>query len=311
MNYITKKDIKLPKRKKSSKKGDNGKVLVIGGSKYFIGAISLAGLAALRSGVDWVTIAAPEKVAWCVNSLSPDIVSVKLKGNFISSKHTKIIEKLAKKHNVVLIGNGMGLNKETIKFNKQIIKKIKNLKVIDADGIKALSTADLENSIITPHIKELEIFMKNSKINNKIINDIIKEKNTWKQVSGTNYSGIERKALMIRKAIKLLSIKNTNNKNFFENDNIILLKGRIDAIISKDNILFNKTGNAGMSKAGTGDVLAGLCAGFLGQGLSLLQSAINAAYYNGLIGDILLKKKKGFTYLASDMVEEIKRVLKV
>ena len=64
-----------------------------------------------------------------------------------------------------------------------------------------------------------------------------------------------------------------------------------------------------MTKAGTGDVLAGLCVGFLGQGLSLLQSAINAAYFNGLVGDILLKKKKGFTYLASDMVEEIKRVL--
>jgi len=65
-----------------------------------------------------------------------------------------------------------------------------------------------------------------------------------------------------------------------------------------------------MSKAGTGDVLAGLTAGFLAQSKNLIQSAINAAYYNGLIGDILLKKKKGFTYLASDMVEEIKKILK-
>jgi len=297
MKYISKKDIKLPKRKKSSKKGDNGKVLVIGGSKYYVGAISLAGLAALRSGVDWVTIAAPEKVAWCVNSLSPDIVSVKLKGNFITLKHSNKIKKLAKKHNVVLIGNGMGLNKETIKFNKQIIKKINNLKVIDADGLKALSTADLENSIITPHIKELEIFMKNSKVNDIMINRIIKEKD------------VETKAKIIRKAVKLLGIKN-NNKNFFENNNILLLKGKIDIIISNDTTFFNKTGNAGMSKAGTGDVLAGLCAGFLAQNKDLWQSAVNAAYFNGLIGDILLKKKRGFTYLASDMVEEIKRVLK-
>ena len=51
------------------------------------------------------------------------------------------------------------------------------MKVVDADGIKALSTVDLENSIITPHIKELEIFMKNSKINNKIIKNIVNEKN--------------------------------------------------------------------------------------------------------------------------------------
>ena len=170
------------------------------------------------------------------------------------------------------------------------------MKVVDADGIKALSTADLGNSIITPHIKELEIFMKNSKINNKIIKNIVNEKN------------IERKSLMTRKAIKLLGIKN-NKKNFFENNNIVLLKGKIDAVISKDNILFNKTGNAGMSKAGTGDVLAGLTAGFLAQSKDLLRSAVNAAYFNGLIGDILLKKKKGFSYLASDMVEEIKKIV--
>ena len=113
---------------------------------------------------------------------------------------------------------------------------------------------------------------------------------------------------MTRKAIKLLGIKN-NKKNFFENNNIVLLKGKIDAVISKDNILFNKTGNAGMSKAGTGDVLSGLTAGFLAQNKDLLQSAINAAYFNGLIGDILLKKKKGFSYLASDMVEEIKKIV--
>jgi len=296
MNYISKKDIILPKRKKSSKKGDNGRVLVVGGNKFYVGAISLAGLAALRSGVDWVTIAAPEKVAWCVNSISPDIVSVKLKGNFLSKKHSEKIIKLAKKHNVLLIGNGSGINKETIKFNKKIIKNIKTLKVVDADGIKALSTADIENSIITPHIKELEIFMKNSKIHDMMIKRAIKEKN------------IEMKAKIIRKTIKLLSVKN-NNKNFFENNNVLLLKGKIDIIISNDETFFNKTGNAGMSKAGTGDVLAGLTAGFLAQNKDLLQSAINGAYYNGIIGDILLKKKKGFTYLASDMVEEIKRII--
>ena len=65
-----------------------------------------------------------------------------------------------------------------------------------------------------------------------------------------------------------------------------------------------------MSKAGTGDVLAGLSAGFLAQGKDLLQSAINAAYFNGLIGDILLKKKKKFSFLASDMVDDINNIVK-
>ena len=263
MQYISKKDVKLPKRKATSKKGDNGRVLIIGGSKDYVGAVALAGLAALRSGVDWVTVAAPEKIAWAVNSLSSDLVTVKLKGDYISLKHVEKIKKLAKKYDVVLIGNGMGLRNETKQFLKKIIK-IKNLKVVDADGLNQIRLQDVKNSILTPHHKEFSILLKNSGL----------DENNFRK-----------------------SLKN----------NVILLKASVDQIISKNKVLFNKTGNAGMSKAGTGDVLAGLTAGFLGQGLSLFQSAVNAAYFNGLIGDILLKKKKGFTYLASDMVEEIKR----
>jgi len=300
MRFISKKNINLPKRDKSSKKGGNGRVLAIGGSQEYAGAVALAGLAAMRSGCDWVTVAAPEKVGWAINALTPDLVVKKLKGDYFSSNHVDEVSNLSKRHDVALIGNGIGLKEETKKFVKAVIKKIKSKLVIDADGIKILSSADLEDSIITPHIKELEIFMNNSKISKKVITSIVAEKD------------IERKALMIKKAISLLGLRKSNNSNktFFEYHNIVLLKGRIDAIITKDKIYYNQTGNAGMTKAGTGDVLAGLAAGFLAQSKDLQQSAINAAYYNGLIGDILLKKKKGFTYLASDMVDEIKRVLK-
>src|SRR3989338_7845590 len=106
MHYISKKDIKLPKRKQTAKKGDNGRVLIVGGSKEYTGAVALAGLAALRCGADWVTVAAPEKVAWAVNALSADLVTVKLKGDYFSSKHVDEVGELARKHDVVLIGNG-------------------------------------------------------------------------------------------------------------------------------------------------------------------------------------------------------------
>ena len=105
-----------------------------------------------------------------------------------------------------------------------------------------------------------------------------------------------------------LLIKN-NLWDFFSKNNIILLKGPVAAIISKGDIFLNENVNPGMTKAGVGDVLAGLCAGFLAQGNTLLQSSINASYFCGLVGDILEKKKEGFTYLASDMAEEIKRLL--
>ena len=287
MRYLIRKDIKLPHRKKYSHKGDNGAVLVVGGSKEYVGAVTLAGLAALRSGADLVKIIAPEKTAWAINAYSPDIITEKIaKGDFFGTSEINAIKKSMEKFDVLLIGNGIGLNNETKKFCKMTIRNIKKLKVIDADAIKSISMDDAENSIITPHSKELEYFLINSKISKSIMNEINNEKNIIK---------------------KSTVIKNTVQK-FLNKNNVILLKGKIDIIISKNKIFYNKTGNAGMTKGGTGDVLAGLCAGFLAQSKDLLQSAVNAAYFNGLIGDILLKKKKGFTYLASDMVEEIKKI---
>ena len=194
---------------------------------------------------------------------------------------------LSRNNDVLLIGNGIGLRNESRNFCKKIIKEIKKFKVIDADAIKSISMDDCENSIITPHSKELEYFLINSKINKLIVSKINKEKN------------IMKKSQLIKKI----------TKNFLNKNNIILLKGKIDLIISKDKLFFVKGGNPGMTKGGTGDVLAGLCAGFLAQSKDILQSSINASYFNKKIGDILLKKKKGFTYLASDMVEEINKVI--
>lgn len=286
IKFLTKRDVRLPKRKSGSHKGDNGLVLAVGGSQDYTGAMTLAGLAALRSGCDLVKIIAPEKVAWAINAYSPDLITVKLKNEYFKLNDFDIVKKFMEKFDVLLIGNGIGLKNETKQLCKKTIKNIKKFKVIDADAIKSISMDDCENSIITPHSKELEHFLVNSNIKNAMIKNIKNEKNI-----------IEKSQL----------IKTTAQK-FLDKDNIILLKGKIDIIISKDKIFYNKTGNAGMTKGGTGDVLAGLCAGFLAQSKDLLQSAINAAYFNGLIGDILLKKKKGFTYLASDMVEDIKKL---
>ena len=287
MRFITKKGIRIPKRKKGSHKGDNGLVLAVGGSKDFVGALILAGLAALRSGCDLVKIIAPEKAAWAINAYSPDLMTVKMKGNYVDSKYFNVVKKEMKKYDVLLIGNGIGLKEESKTFCRKIIREIKKLKVIDADAVKSISMDGCENSIITPHSKELEYFLINSKINKLIVSKINKEKN------------IMKKSQLIKKI----------TKNFLNKNNIILLKGKIDLIISKDKLFFVKGGNPGMTKGGTGDVLAGLCAGFLAQSKDILQSSINASYFNKKIGDILLKKKKGFTYLASDMVEEINKVI--
>jgi hydroxyethylthiazole kinase-like uncharacterized protein yjeF len=266
MEYINEKDIVIPKRKEGSHKGENGRVLIIGGSKEYTGAAALAGIAALRSGADSVFVAAPEKVAWAINSVYPDLITVKLDGEYIEEKHLKTLLELAEKSDAVLIGNGISQNKGTQKLVKAFVKSVNKPIVIDADAIKAIKLGDAKNAILTPHKKEYEILLVNSK-------------------------------LLESQAKRMLG------------NNVIILKGRIDEIITHKKTYYNKTGNAGMTVGGTGDVLAGLCAGFVSQGLSFTEAAINAAYFSGHAGDNL-RDKKGYTYIASDVAEEIRNIRK-
>lgn len=146
-------------RNLDSKKGDNGKVLVIGGSKEYVGAPYFAAMAALRTGIDLVYVAAPERVAWVLNTFSPDLITIKCKGEYLRQTHYAEIEKIAKKCDVVIIGPGL-----TEKSNA-LIKKILMLKmpkVIDAQAVSQCKLTQLNNSVLTPHKKEYEILLKNN-----------------------------------------------------------------------------------------------------------------------------------------------------
>ncbi|MBI2139590.1 NAD(P)H-hydrate dehydratase [Candidatus Woesearchaeota archaeon] len=287
MEYIAKKDIAIPQRSLKAIKGDSGKVLIIGGSEDYVGALALAGIAALRAGVDWVTVAAPEKVGWAINALSPDLVVKKFPCKNFTEKFTAHLLKVEKSFDAVLIGNGLGLRSK--KFARKFIRDSKNPLVIDADGIKSIGLHDCNASLLTPHLGELKLLLENSGISKKSVAFVSDRK-----------INIQKRAIKIQELLR---------KKFPLKNIVILLKGPIDAVISKEKIAYNKTGNPGMAKAGTGDVLAGLCAGFLGQGLSLFQSAVNAAYINGALGDLLLKKKKGFSFIASDLLVDRGKVL--
>ncbi len=251
--------LRLRERAGNSHKGDNGRVLFVGGSVDYAGAVYLAAMAALRSGVDNVTIAAPEKVAWVVNTLSPDFITVKLKGECFTPSASRKILALSKKFDVVVVGNGIGARGETRKFAAEVIKKIKSFKVVDADAIKAVRLQDVSNAIITPHRKEFEILLKNSGCSGETVRRLI-------------------------------------------GNNVIIVKGAVDKIISKNRVACNRNGNAGMTVSGTGDVLAGLAAGILAQEKNLWKAAVASAFINGKIGDALLKKR-GYGFTASDMLE--------
>jgi len=102
-----------------------------------------------------------------------------------------------------------------------------------------------------------------------------------------------------------------NLRYFLQNNNVLLIKGPTDIIISRNKIAYNRTGNQGMTKAGTGDILAGLTVGFLAKTKDMFKSAVAASYVNGWIGDQLLKRKKGYTFIASDILEDLGRISKI
>lgn len=276
-------------RKKDSHKGENGTVLIAAGDQDYVGAAALAGLAALRSGSDLSIIAAPEKVAWAINCLTPDLITIKLKGTGFKKEHVKALQAWAKKADSILIGNGIGLKSK--EFVAEAVKKFKDkLKVIDADALKSLDLKETYNAVITPHAREFEILLGNN--GNKDLAKILKE------------NRYDDKMLTESKKIALIL---ENLDHFFKNNNVLLLKGVEDLIISRTKVLVNRTGNEGMSVGGTGDILAGLVAGYLSQTHDLFESACLAAHNCGKIGDMLMEDARygKYGFIASDFLQKI------
>ncbi|MFH1399070.1 MAG: NAD(P)H-hydrate dehydratase [Candidatus Woesearchaeota archaeon] len=265
MNYIQKSQIRLKPNSPNSHKGQNGRLLLVGGSDNYVGAVILAGMAAFSTGIDMVTIVAPEKVAWAINCQNPNFITPKFRGNHLTSRQIKEITRLAQKNDAILIGNGIGTKSSTNKLVNNLVA-LPTPKVIDADAIKATQIQKISNAIITPHQTEYSILLKNSKLTDENMQQHLRE-------------------------------------------NVLLLKGRIDTIVTRTKRVYNRTGNQGMTVGGTGDCLAGLCAGFVAKGYSLFDAACYAAYLNGYAGDILFKLK-GDALLATDIVDILPYILK-
>jgi len=264
--YIGKGDFKYgyPHRKENAHKGDAGRVLVVGGSKEYTGAPYFAAMAALRAGCDLSYVAAPEEAAERIAVLGPDLIVYPLDSEYyISKSDVKAI--LSKKHDILLVGNGLGDKKETLEAAEEIIVRTKTPMVVDGDGLKAAKPLLLrlgKNVVLTPHGGEFRMLF-----------------------------GLEPNEANLKKMAA-------------KHKCVILLKGRIDLIAQGKAIKYNESGNPYMTKGGTGDVLAGLCAGFMAQGVEPFKAACFAALVNGVAGDIAYMDKS-VSLTASDVLNRI------
>jgi hydroxyethylthiazole kinase-like uncharacterized protein yjeF len=271
---------RVPKRKKESHKHDNGQVLIVGGSIDYHGAPLLAALGALRSGVDLVYLAVPECNFEVTRAFSPSIIVHKFPGEFLSSRGRELIMSMALEVDTVVFGPGLGDRPETRKTLKELVEKIGKPTVLDANAIQVLEDIEKmplpQKLVITPHHGEFE----------KLTGKPFKIRDPH-----------DHKGRLIRALATDLRMN-------------ILLKGPVDIIASDDGKLEeNNTGNPGMTVGGSGDVIAGLTAGLMAQGIKPFDACCAAAFVLGKAGDRLLKTK-GFGYDAEDLANEVPFVLK-
>jgi len=265
-------------RPSEAHKGDFGRLLVIGGSEVFSGAPTLVALAALRTGVDLTYVAAPQKTAYAIASMSPNLITVKLEGEHLNPRNNAVIKRYLEVSTGVVIGPGLGLHKETKDAVNEIITTVEVAKtplLLDADGLKAFAESKRKVDIplvLTPHAGEYKILTGETPPTN--LKKRVEEVQTTAQKLGAT----------------------------------ILLKGNVDIISDGKRAKINFTGNPGMTVGGTGDVLSGIVGAFLAQKADPFEAAVAGAFINGAAGDFV-KNEKGYHMVPTDLIDWIPRVM--
>ena len=248
-------------------KGTYGHALVIGGSYGKIGAVTLAAQACLHGGAGLTTAYIPRCGYTIVQLTVPEAMVLTDQNEEYLSELPVGIEKFSS----IGIGPGIGTREETQRMVSLLVSHYRRPLVIDADGLNCLSQQRQlldhlpENSILTPHPREFD------------------------RLFGEHPNDFERIRSARQKAKDL--------------DCIIVLKGHHSLIASPSGeAFFNSTGNAGMAKGGSGDVLTGILTALLSQNYEPVKAAVLGVYLHGLAGDLALPGSSQESMTATDII---------
>lgn len=264
-------------RESTSHKGQNGTVAIVGGSHLFHGAPIFAALAAEASGVDLIYpyVHACHEIVTRIASLN--FIVHTFAGNSLTEADTKSVLALLREVHAAVLGPGMAETKENEAALHFIVSNAPCALVLDARALRPSVIRNLRSTlpvILTPHLGELE------------------------HLTGKTLTGLKKNN--VRALTQLLAE---------ENGTTILLKGPEDFIVTpqgKKKII--KGGNAGLTKGGTGDVLAGLVAGLMAQNVEPFDACVVAATTIKKAGESLFQEK-GYAYSAEDTIHEIPSLL--
>ncbi|MBK8947661.1 MAG: NAD(P)H-hydrate dehydratase [Flavobacteriales bacterium] len=259
-------DAILPERPRAAHKGRFGHAMLMAGGTGHLGAAIMATAAAARSGAGLVTVTVPRQMGMALHSAVPEAMVLELgDGDHLGGTPP------SGRWSAVGIGPGIGLHHETALLLKNVLRTTSWPLVLDADALNILAgSPDLlellpPGSVLTPHPGEAD----------RLFGPAM---DTRDRIAKSSSFAQKRRG-------------------------VVVLKGANTAICLADGrVLYNATGNVGMAKGGTGDVLTGLITGLLAQGLSPSDAAIVGVWIHGLAGDIAAEERGADGMTAMDVV---------
>ena len=274
----------LPRRDRYAHKGEFGRLLLVTGSVGFTGASALAARAALRTGAGLITVAVPQAV-WAIvaGKLDEPMVVPEPddgRGRFSPDAREDLLARLAGA-DACMIGPGIGRSEALTELVLALLEHARCPVVLDADGINAVAghidrLRELACPLIlTPHDGEFARLCPGTTLDKR-----------------DEPARVQAAAALARKL-----------------GAVVLLKGHRTLITDGSTVYRNETGNPGMAKGGSGDVLAGIITSFLGQGLAPLQAAAAGAWLHGAAGDRCAAERGEYGLTPSDLIDAASRLL--
>ena len=273
---------RVPHRPKDAHKGVGGRVLVVAGSKYYVGAALLTATAAARIGVDLVYLSSTRSIAEAGAKRSSTIIPTPYDGDVLTKKDVERLEKVVERVHSIAIGPGLGREPETIEAFCQLLDRAVKANtpiVVDADGLYAIQECNAklkENVVLTPHRGEASRLLGESHGN-----PVVMAREIASKINATT-----------------------------------LVKGPLDVACSPSGrCRMNRAGVPAMSVGGTGDVLTGVIAGIMAKRKSILgdpdplNSAITGAFILGRAGE-LAYSIRGEALTAFDLLDIIPSILR-
>ena len=268
----------LPDRNPETHKGDYGKVLLLCGSRGYTGAAALAAMGCLRCGAGLVYLAVPECIydIMAVKVTEPVVLPLPARDGTYAVEAANAIKALLPKMDAVLIGPGIGQSEGTLAALTEIMANFDGPVVVDADGInllamhKDLLRRRVASTVLTPHAGEFA-----------------------RLAPELNADRLECAEMFAK-----------------EHNCILVLKGNKTLITDSMTCYLNTTGNPGMAVGGSGDVLAGMILGLIGQGIDPLKAAAIGAWLHGAAGDLSAERLGQYCMLPTDLLEDLPRLMK-